>query len=468
MRLEPDWLGRERLPGGFESPLPLAGGELLEWELATLQRFGCSDRDSLNRFFAQEQGRKTLLSHLESRRFRIGQPEESALLFLALQQASAEQLEPFFSEVRFYPRLVDHDCPDPPFGMAFRSSAGELRKSLESYSLPLEVARKRESLMLWKPYFQRLLHLLQETREDDWPFQRYPEGWSCATLDLVRSIEKSLDGEVLCAYPQRADSDFRRLLSAVKTAALQPSQLTGREVGFSRKLLVQQPKASGAPKPIPGEEVLQAVSRVLERLRTLSPEQGLEALPQGLPEVIACKVERACLGTLSELRDRGLLNSLDVLSDLAPMIVEGALEDPLWRRTYRAFSRHPRSLPFESLPWLQPSWRPPSESRALAAASMLVESWWTHFGHRKAPAKLNSQLQTLARWRGVSREDIIAQTARSLDLSIPLQACRTFIQEQQELPCSKPYTKLQRDKRIEEALQRITQYEQLLKGANSL
>ncbi|MFA7484212.1 MAG: hypothetical protein WC314_27205, partial [Vulcanimicrobiota bacterium] len=117
-------MGRERLPGGFESPTPLAGGELLEWELATWQRFGCSDRYSLNRFFAQEQGRKILLSHLQSRRFRIAQPEESALLFLALQQASAEQLEPFFSEVRFYPRLVDHDCPDPPFGMAFRSSAG--------------------------------------------------------------------------------------------------------------------------------------------------------------------------------------------------------------------------------------------------------------------------------------------------------------------------------------------------------
>ena len=467
----PEWLSRDLLPGGFVSDTLPAGGKIRDWERQAFEKYGCPDRESLNRFFLGSTGRKTLIDHYHRCAFTLRQPEEGALMSLAVHSLPAETselLEPHFPTLRFYPRLLQKGFPEPPPGQCFRYSCAEALKELDAYELPLEVRRKRESLRLWRPFFHRLLSLLEETQEEGWPFQRYPVGWKSKAQELAVEIEKEVSGDVLCAYPHRADSDFRRLLSITTTATQDPAALSGREVAFCKTLWEDTLKKRGrlkttVPVDLPGDDILRAVAKAQACLRDFPPQTGFPGPCEWvseLPRTVRRKVLKARQASLIQLRDLGLINSLETLDELAPQVVSGVLDCPLLSRSYRAHNKFKSTLTFEALPWIAPNWRPPDPGSVGEVVSELLGCWWKGFGYRCATPTLHGQLQTLARWSGKSDWLELAQVSLStMDLHAIIKQCRSFLERQGSQESSRPYERLQRDKRIEEAEKQLAFFE---------
>ena len=471
MNDDPEWLSRETLPGGFVSDTFPAGGQIRDWERQAFEKYGCPDRETLNRFFLSSTGRRILVDHYQRYAFTLRQPEEGALMSLAVHSLPAEiaeRLEPHFPTVRFYPQLLREGFPEPPPGQCFRHSCAEALEKLAAYELPLEVRRKRESLRLWRPFFHRLLVLQQETLEEGWPFQQYPEGWQARAQALTAEIEKEISGDVLCAYPHRADSDFRRLLSVTTTACDNPAALTGRDVTFCKTLLEdtvrkREQLQTTVPAELPGDDVLRAIAKAQERLEELPPLGGYvgpEDWLRGLPDSVRRRVLKARQGTLSQLRKMGLVNSLETLVELAPKVVSGVLDCPLLSRSYRAHIRFQSPLAFEALPWIAAAWRPLDPKSVETAASELLGCWWKGFGYRCASPTLIGQLETLARWSGKSDWLELAQASLStMDLPAIIKQCRSYLEQQKSQESSRPYERLQRDKRIEEAEKQLAFFE---------
>lgn len=463
----PEWLSRERLPGGFISDELQAGGEIQAWERQAFLQHSCPDRESLNRFFLGNSGRQTLVEHYHRGAFQVEQPEEGALMSLALLDFPTEipsLLEPYFKKVRFYPRLLQTGFLEPPTGQCFRFSCGEVLESLEGYELPLEVRRKRESLTLWRPLFHRLLALLEETREEGWPFQRYPAGWTAKARELINQIENQISGDVLCAYPHRADSDFCRLLSNLTTACEEPAALTGRDVTFCKGLLEDTLRKRGqlqptVPSELPGDEVLRAVAEAQEYLKEFPPQSGFTGSPEwlsGLPRTVRRKVLRARQDTPRRLREIGLISSLETLEELAPRLVSGALNCPLLSRSYRAHDRLDSSCAFEALPWIAPAWHPPDPERITTAVSELLSCWWSGFAYRSASPNLTRQLQALARWSGkIDWQNLVEGALPNVNLAHAIEQCSSFLARENEVESSRPYERLRRDKRIGEAEEQL-------------
>ena len=459
----PEWLGRETLPGGFLSDTPPAGGALLEWEQKAFAEFNCKDRLELNRFFTTPAGRQALRKNYWQGSFSVEQPEEAALMAFALAEHPADELtllEPYFERVRFYPRLLEVGFSEPSPGQVFRYSCSDVLEQLNDYSLPLEVQRKRESASLWSPYFHRMLAMLEETVEEDWPFQCYPSDWADRARKLVTEIEQAVSEDVFCAYPHRADSDFRRLLAHLATACEKPSKLTGREVSFCRTLWKDTLSKRGklrpeVPRDLPGDDVLHAIEKLKARLQDFPPQGGVsdsDPWLHELPPPVKRKVLKAHQGTLSELQNLGLINSLEILEELVPKVVAGVFDCPLLSRTYKTFSMAERATQFESLPWIEDSWQPPDPNRIERAASDLLNCWWSVAGYRDAPRGLARQLQTLARWHGQTDwRELAAKLHPELDLDAAAEQCRSFISQQQTLRCPKPYQRVRRDKRVKTA-----------------
>lgn len=71
MNKSPSWLGFEVLPGGFVTEIPLAGGELLDWEIEAFRAGGVESRRELNQFYLSERGRQILLENLKRGSYRL-------------------------------------------------------------------------------------------------------------------------------------------------------------------------------------------------------------------------------------------------------------------------------------------------------------------------------------------------------------------------------------------------------------
>ena len=172
------------------------------------------------------------------------------------------------------------------------------------------------------------------------------------------------------------------------------------------------------------------------------------------------KVLKARQASLIQLRDLGLINSLETLDELAPQVVSGVLDCPLLSRSYRAHNKFKSTLTFEALPWIAPNWRPPDPGSVGEVVSELLGCWWKGFGYRCATPTLHGQLQTLARWSGKSDWLELAQVSLStMDLHAIIKQCRSFLERQGSQESSRPYERLQRDKRIEEAEKQLAFFE---------
>ena len=118
----PAWATLEVLHGGFASGRLLAEGPLLAHESERVARLGLAEngetRTELNLSFLTDSGRHELAQMLESGRYRVGVPEEGALLVLSwlLERGAASEAEalldavaPMMARLRFYP--LPHEVP---------------------------------------------------------------------------------------------------------------------------------------------------------------------------------------------------------------------------------------------------------------------------------------------------------------------------------------------------------------------
>jgi hypothetical protein len=206
------------------------------------------------------------------------------------------------------------------------------------YRLPRELRRMAEAAQQWRPCYEQLLSLAAETRQDGWPFQHYPEGWSGRVQQAVSQLQMALDVAVECHYPQRADSNLGHLKATLSQAACDPASLIGRQVGLVRRILADSearwgalgsPERAaalaeqlGAAAPAAFE---QARATLLTRLAALPQEGGVEDLSallaptesgHPLPEPLAERAKQAWIAPLSELLRSRVVTSSVVWQEL--------------------------------------------------------------------------------------------------------------------------------------------------------
>lgn len=216
-----------------------------------------------------------------------------------------------------------------PSTEVYLQSVAQLRAKLAAYRAPLEFRRGRESLFVWRPLYEEMLNLLGETLEQDWPFQRFPPTWRERTEDCLHRLEETLEGEVLCHYPQRWDSDFGYLGSSLATAILDPSQLDGRSVGRCRSLWKQSVEDLG---PLQSSERRRELARrrvgyedrddpefwarqLAQDLKGFDPEGGLPSDfdLSSVPETFRELFRYSTKSCLEQLLEEQLIDSIPLL-----------------------------------------------------------------------------------------------------------------------------------------------------------
>lgn len=439
----PLWVTLEVLHGGFASGNALSGGEVRPHERELFEKYDCSDRGALNRFFLSEPGQAVLAEALESGAYRIRVPEEGAHLSLyALLESGMgepaaqvlEQLLPFFSDLRFYPEFLAEPPLEAPANTAHRWSVERLKERLEAYKAPLEIRRMKESLREWRPFYEELLELTRETYAEGWPFQDYPEGWAERATQACGRLQHRLEGACACHFPQRADSNLRRLATIVKRASVAPEELTGRQVGLARVIIADSETRWGTLGSRQREERLQgreeafselspeqAVPILLGRLERLCPNLGISEPEvvlqpiegQAVPEVLAEKVRQARQATPKELIEQGLVGSAEVMGSLVPQLTSRLIRQGypelttavLIQRQYEAF-RNRRSLlllnmasqtNFTALPWVAafPQDGASQTEPALELAREVVALAWSQFPQTCLPNPFLREVNTL-------------------------------------------------------------------------
>jgi hypothetical protein len=158
----PPWVTLEVVHGGFATGNFAAGGALQTHEREKLrsvpQAANGVERTTLNLYFLSDAGRAELEAMLDDGRFRLGVPEEGALLVAAwlLRRGEVDlatklivTITPFFDRLRFYP--VPHPRPLRIGDGVAVQSAGESVKSLRAKSPQKSVEQMKESIRVWAP-----------------------------------------------------------------------------------------------------------------------------------------------------------------------------------------------------------------------------------------------------------------------------------------------------------------------------
>jgi hypothetical protein len=397
----PPWVTLEVVTGGFATGKALAGGPLAEDEVELLERVHpdshSSGRMALNYFFLSEPGQAELRSLLESGRFRVEVPEEGALFVVALliqEGAVLEamelvgELEPFFDQLRFYPRTA----PTAPTSgsTVYLRSVSEVIEDLRAVEPPTDLLRQREAVTVWGPFLDRVVAHVLETFDEGTPLRVIPEGWTERGTRLVREFRDLSSEHTFCRKPRRASGHFAQLLSLVRRTAADPSGLNGREVGRLRVIVRAHVEKWGEPgsarcrerrarqrsdveqilfsrfaevvadrlEGFPGDSGLPEPDSVLTSVN--STEAATYDLPDGhgIPGPIRRRAHRCREDAIDVLVHSGLITSGDTLARLLPQVTSRihaqGLEDPrqsrVFEAVYRAFRRR-RSLLLLDLQW---------------------------------------------------------------------------------------------------------------------
>lgn len=291
-----------------------------------------------------------------------------------------------------------------------------------------------ESLGAWLPLQESLLSLIAQTREDGWPYQSFPPDWAERGRTLVDRLYELLSDEVACHFPQRTTSSLRELADQVEQAIDDPAGLSGRQVGFARRILLDSEERWG---PIGSPQRTRALSHresdlpVLEEarfelLRRLAglPAQGgvedLEALlaplssggkiPRRLVEEVRC----CQVSSPRTLVDQQVLNSTHDLGVIAGDWVAGLLRDSTHSQMSFPQSRLLRDLyssytgeRFEELPWVRPLFSPPSPTAAHELAREMLAVCWERFPEQWEPEELVRESWALLGWSGFPRPGLV-------------------------------------------------------------
>jgi hypothetical protein len=272
----PGWVTLQVVSGGFATGRPMAGGPFLSHELELAARLGLpaeeTSRGALNDYFLRGPGHAELRGMLHSGCYRIGVPEEGALLVLAwlieredTEAATAllEAIAPWLGRLRFYP-LPD----DRPLTASADVRVQPVHRTVQSFKAIPEASAalvQREALTVWAPLFDRIAALFLETVKDGWPCQIYLEGWRERAQAWLDDFAKLRARHQRSRRPDQPKGGFAILRASLERCVADPASLTGREVGrvltgtlyetyygisYARDLRITEPAASGGRPPV--------------------------------------------------------------------------------------------------------------------------------------------------------------------------------------------------------------------------
>ena len=433
----PAWVTLDVAQGGFATGHLLAEGPLEPHErerLASLPASGedVTERSRLNAWYLRDEGQRELAEALRSGCYRVRVPEEGALLTVAwlLGRGEAERalelletLAPLTGRLRFYP--LPDARPFSPSAVVRLQPVRTTVRQLDSVERRPQIAKMNEALRVWNPLYDRAVELFLETVrgelphlaeengelvrrpdgqgrvEGGWPCQSWPEGWHERARQLLRDYQSERQNHTLCGKPEHRKENFARLRGFLERCVADAGSLTGRDVGFIRKILASYVTRHGAPgseqlRRVRDEQARMAAQPtakelailVANRLRTLPGDEGLSSLDFAaapvredesaslgiapgcaIPAHLLEKVERSLEAPLEQLVERGVIGSGEVLATVLPQLTSqvgaAGIEDPDLRRLYTAIYaafRRRRSLlllnlqhqvRLDELPWVE-------------------------------------------------------------------------------------------------------------------
>lgn len=384
----PAWATLRVMQGGFATGELLAGGELQPHESELLREHPAvpvgAERAALNAYYLGEAGLARLRAMLESGAYRVGVPEEGALLVVAWllahghdDQARAllDVLGPHMARLRFYPIPAEH--PAPATALARRQTLGDTTRELRALQIPPERAAEREAVAVWGPLRDRAAALLLETVDgappavrvgDDgaarrgpdgrpeveggWPCRHFPEGWRARAQALLDEYAQLRQRHQLCREPDRPGASFpilRRVLARCADPAARP---TDGDVAAARAILATAARKRGAPgserlaafraqqreqaaRPTPAEIAPLLIERLAGApldeglgdidgpLAPLTPAEAarIGAAPgQAMPAALERRLRRCLEAPLDALVARGIITSGDELARVVPQV----------------------------------------------------------------------------------------------------------------------------------------------------
>lgn len=452
----PAWVTPEVVRGGFATGEPAAGGPLTAAETAQAAEAGLpASREALFAWFLTEPGLRALSDALSTSNYRVGLPEEAALLVAAwLGRAGDEaaalalvsELAPFADRLRFMPT----PSPDPlgDIALVSRETVGDVAEALRRRRENDRVETMREALEVWAPYADELLMLFLETVEDGRVSTHFNPEWlqrAKESLDRYRGLAVL---HTRCSKHRRPKENLAILRTAAE-ALVEGRDLTDRKRGLLQHAVDSMVARRGAPgsdrhaalRALQARDAAQPSHKRLadltaSRLSYLPQDRGTSEidllvrevtpkeaparkLPEGtpIPSAIRRVVIRASEGTVESLIERGVVPSSEVLARLVPQIAAQAVADRfpdpelgrLMAAHYLAFRRR-RSLLLldlehqvrvDELPWVRAvaSYRRADESsrEALLALQRLGELAVDGFPATIFPNPLIRELDALAR-----------------------------------------------------------------------
>jgi hypothetical protein len=424
----PAWVTLEVSHGGFATGRYLAESPLRDDELERVRSLptgapGSTDRERLNLWYLGDEGQAVLLRAMRTEQYRVDLPEESALLVVAWLLDHGQvvealdlvaELRPLMHRLRFTPRLTANTAPS---GAVVRlESVATVAAAIRGTRVPAQLAAMRETLQIWHPLYDRLVALWCDTVDGDlpslaeaagkadarvvggWPCRLWPDDWAERRRAWLADVEAAAREHRHATAHRHPKDNFVRLRRALERCPVDSQSLSGREVGWIRRVLANTVTKHGAPgsetraalRSIQAASVASPTHATLAqvlagRLDRYPQEGGLPAIdpiaedvadgeapgvPAGspIPQHLIAKATRALEAPISELVTRGVITSGEVLARVLPQVTSqllaANLADPalatVYAQTYAAFRRR-RSLlllnlehqvQFDELSWM--------------------------------------------------------------------------------------------------------------------
>lgn len=466
----PAWVTLEVVHGGFATGRHLAETPLRDDERALVPPgfpLGEGERERLNLWFLSDDGLAKLREALRAGTFRVEVPEDAALPVVAWllgnghDEAALDlvaELRPWLGRLRLAPVLGVP--PRPSSALVHVATAGEVACGLREKKTPPRIAVMRETLGTWLPLLDRLVQLWCDTVEGDlpglareggtstvtggWPCRRWPSDWTERRTAWLADYDAAASDPAAQRPQPQAKSTLARLRALLLRCEDGSGQLTGRDVGWIRRLLADHNARHGAPGSaartslraeqarVAGLPLHADVAHAVAGRLSQYPSDGgipsadavLEPADREVPSLVR-KVERALEAPAEELVARGIIGSAEVLARVLPQItaqvVAADLGDTalsgLLAQAYAAFRRR-RSLlllnlesqvRFRELPWIAASQRacpaPDGGAAAGAAARQALEEVTllavSGFPQTIVPNPLVSEMTALVRQAGL-------------------------------------------------------------------
>jgi hypothetical protein len=321
----PAWATLEVVTGGFATGELLAGGPLLEHELALLTELSVTSnsdgRRVINGYFITDEGLARLRALLHSGCYDVVVPEEGALLVVAWLVENGytdkarellDELGPWFPKLRFYP--IPLDRPRQFGSLVFLQDVGNTIASLKQIKPNRQILAQKEAIGVWAPIYDRIVSLFLETvkgpipnlrtgpdgnwsRSQDgrfpveggWPCQHYPEDWIARAQEVLDEFDSQRRKHKLCGKPGHGKGSLAQLREYLRRCTASPKSLNSRDVGRIRMLLARYVARRGTPessqcREIRRKQAMQAggptfreIARVvIGRLEVYPPDTGLD------------------------------------------------------------------------------------------------------------------------------------------------------------------------------------------------